>query len=156
MNMERFKEVSPNVFSPLDIILEWTREGAVIYHGDEYSNRVVKQNGQLVCPDESVDKIIIDCISKIDDSLTYIIREARRVLKKDGRLFIAIEEKQTSFNFFSKFRLRLAEKSLVDQIAALIADEALLIDKNFIINESNVYLEVVKLESEYLKKKIKM
>lgn len=156
MNIERFKSVSPNGFSPLDIILEWKRDGVVMHHGNELSMNIIKQNGKLTCPDESVDKVVIDCISKLDDGLSSIIREARRILKKDGRLFISIEEKTTTFSFWGKFLQKWNDKSLVDQIAEMISDEGLLIDKNFIVDGSKIYLEIVKLESEYLKKKIRM
>ena len=156
MNIERFRSVSPNGFSPLDIILEWKRDGVVMHHGNELSMNIIKQNGKLTCPDESVDKVVIDCISKLDDGLSSIIREARRILKKDGRLFISIEEKTTTSTFLGKFLQKWNDKSIVDQIAEMISDEGLLIDKNFIVDGSKIYLEIVKLESEYLKKKIRM
>ena len=149
--MERFKEMSPNHFTPVDIILEWKKNEIVLHHGEMRTNIIEKINGKLPCQDESVDKIVLSGICKSDIEFSYVMQEARRILKKNGRIFIAVKEKNHGINLFSRMKSKL---NVIDKIASAVNEQSLLIDKNFILNDDHVYLEVVKLESDYLKRKI--
>lgn len=151
MTMERFKEMSPNHFTPVDIILEWKKNEIVLHHGEMRTNIIEKINGKLPCQDESVDKIVLSGICKSDIEFSYVMQEARRILKKNGRIFIAVKEKNHGINLFSRMKSKL---NVIDKIASAVNEQSLLIDKNFILNDDHVYLEVVKLESDYLKRKI--
>ncbi len=151
MTMERFKEMSPNHFTPVDIILEWKKNEIVLHHGEMRTNIIEKINGKLSCQDESVDKIVLSGICKSDVEFSYVMQEARRILKKNGRIFIAVKEKNHGINLFSRMKSKL---NVIDKIASAVNEQSLLIDKNFILNDDHVYLEVVKLESDYLKRKI--
>lgn len=151
MTMERFKEMSPNHFTPVDIILEWKKNEIVLHHGEMRTNIIEKINGKLPCQDESVDKIVLSGICKSDVEFSYVMQEARRILKKNGRIFIAVKEKNHGINLFSRMKSKL---NVIDKIASAVNEQSLLIDKNFILNDDHVYLEVVKLESDYLKRKI--
>ena len=151
MTMERFKEMSPNHFTPVDIILEWKKNEIVLHHGEMRTNIIEKINGKLPCQDESVDKIVLSGICKSDVEFSYVMQEARRILKKNGRIFIAVKEKNHGINLFNRMKSKL---NVIDKIASAVNEQSLLIDKNFILNDDHVYLEVVKLESDYLKRKI--
>ena len=151
MTMERFKEMSPNHFTPVDIILEWNNNDIRLHHGDSQIFYIDLINGQIGCEDESVDKIVL---SGITDFGPGILREARRVLKKNGRLFIALGNNAQGFKLISRVRSKLGSKNSIDKIATMITQQNLLIDKIFILDNDQVYLEIVKLESDYLRKKI--
>ncbi len=151
MTMERFKEMSPNHFTPVDIILEWNNNDIRLHHGDSQIFYIDLINGQIGCEDESVDKIVL---SGITDFGPGILRESRRVLKKNGRLFIALGNNAQGFKLISRVRSKLGSKNSIDKIATMITQQNLLIDKNFILDNDQVYLEIVKLESDYLRKKI--
>lgn len=151
MNMERFKEMSPNHFTPVDIILEWKKNEIVLHQGDMRTNIIENINGKLSCLDESVDKIVLSGIVKSDVEFSHVMQEARRILKKNGRIFIAVKERNHGINLFSRLKTKL---DVIDKIASAVDEQSMLIDKNFILNDDHVYLEVVKLESDYLKRKI--
>jgi len=152
MTMERFKEMSPNHFTPVDIILEWKNNDILLHHGDSQIFYIDLFNGQIDCEDESVDKIVISGITDFGPGLSLTLKEARRVLKRNGRLFIALGDSVQGFKLISRVRSKLGSKNSIDKIATIIADQDLLIDKNFILNNDQVYLEIVKLESDYLRK----
>lgn len=154
MTMERFKEMSPNHFTPVDIILEWKNNDILLHHGDSQIFYIDLVNGQIDCEDESVDKIVISDITDFGPDLSLTLKEARRVLKRNGRLFIALGGSVQGFKLISRVRSKLGSKNSIDKIATIIAQQDLLIDKNFILNNDQVYLEIVKLESDYLRKKI--
>ena len=150
--MERFKEMSPNHFTPVDIILEWNNNDILLHHGDSQIFYIDLNNGKLGCENESVDKIVLSGITDFGPSLSLTLKEARRVLKKNGRLFIALGDHTQGFKLISRVRSKLGSKQSIDKIATIIAEQELLIDKNFILNNDQVYLEIVKLESDYLGK----
>lgn len=154
MTMERFKEMSPNHFTPVDIILEWNNNDIRLHHGDSQIFYIELINGQISCEDESVDKIVLSGITDFGPGLSLILIEARRVLKKNGRLFISIGNNIHGFKLISRVRSKLGSKNSIDKIATIITQQNLLIDKNFILDNDQVYLEIVKLESDYLRKKI--
>lgn len=154
MTMERFKEMSPNHFTPVDIILEWKNNDILLHHGDAQIFNIDLNNGQLGCEDESVDKIVISGITDFGPGLSLTLKEARRVLKRNGRLFIALGTNTQGFRLINRVRSKLGSKNSIDKIATIIAQQDLLIDKNFILNNDQFYLEIVKLESDYLRKKI--
>jgi SAM-dependent methyltransferase len=101
-----------------------------------------------------VDKIVLSGITDFGPGLSLILREARRVLKKNGRLFISLGNNPQGFKLISRVRSKLSSKNSIDKIATMITQQNLLIDKNFILDNDQVYLEIVKLESDYLKRKI--
>ncbi len=153
MTMERFKKMSPQHFTPVDIILEWKNNDIKLHYGDSQVFYIDLINGQLNCEDESVDKIILSGITDYGPSLSLTLKEARRVLKRNGRVFISIANNIHGFNLIHRVRLKLGSKNRIDKIADVIAQQELLIDKNFILNNDQVYLEIVKLESDYLNRK---
>lgn|GEM_PF-1725660 len=156
MTMERFKRMSPNQFTPLDIILEWKNNDIMLHHGDSKIFYIDLKNGRLDCEDESVDKIVLSGIKDFGSGLSLTLKETERVLKRNGRLFIAIGNSAQGFNLIDRVRSKLVSKNSIDKIALIIAQHDLLIDKNFILNNDQVYLEIVKLESDYLRRKIVM
>ncbi len=152
MTMERFKEMSPNQFTPVDIILEWKNNDILLHHGDSQSFYIDLINGKLNCLDESVDKIILSGITDFGPGLSITLKEARRVLKKNGRLFVAIGNNTKGYKLISRVGFKRRSENSIDKIADIISQQELLIDKNFILNNDGVYLEIVKLESDYLRK----
>jgi len=154
MTMERFKEMSPNHFTPVDIILEWKKNTIILHHGDTRSLINLQGDGKLPCMDESVDKIVLSCVVKPEPYFSTVMQEVRRILKKDGRIFIAVEEKANGIKLFNRMKSKHYSSDMIDKIASAVNEQSLLIDKNFILKDDQVYLEVVKLESDYLKRKI--
>lgn len=154
MTMERFKEMSPNHFTPVDIILEWKKNAIVLHQGESKSTINRQNNGQLPCSDESIDKIILSDIVKSEGYFSEVMQEANRILKKNGRIFISVAEKANGFRIFNRMKSRFYSTDMVDKIANVVNEQSLLIDKNFILGDDQVYFEVVKLESDYLKRKI--
>lgn len=154
MTMERFKEMSPNRFSPVDIILEWKRNHIVLYHGDSKFEKLEYTGGRLECMDASIDKIVLSDLSRILNHLEFILSESKRVLKKDGRIFISIGDCDGKSGIIDRILTKLKSKGVMDMIAEGVSKLDMVIDKNYILNDHKLYLEIVKLESEYIKKKI--
>lgn len=154
MTMERFKQMSPNHFSPVDIILEWEKNEVLLHQGDFSCKRLSITDGKIDCEDQCVDKVVLSNITRYDVHLSSVLTEAKRVLKKDGRIYLAVDGRPCRRSFISKLKVRSPKSWKIDKIAEVIDRHGLLIDKNFIINEDEVYLEVINLEGHYLKNRI--
>lgn len=154
MTMERFKEMSPNRFSPVDIILEWKKNNIVLYHGDSQYEKLRYSDGKLDCTDTRVDKIVLSDPVRLLNDLSFILSESKRVLKKDGRIFISIGESDGKSGIIDRIMTKFKSKGVMDLIAERVSELDMVIDKNYILNDHKLYLEIVKLESEYIRKKI--
>ena len=154
MTMERFKQMSPNHFSPVDIILEWEKEEVLLHQGDFNCKRIPLKDGKIDCDDQSVDKVILSNITSYDANLPAVLAEAKRIIKKEGRIYLAVDGRPSKRSILHKLWLGSPKSWKIDKIAEVIDRQGLLIDKNFIINEDEVYLEVIKLEGHYLKNRI--
>ena len=152
--MERFKEMSPNRFSPVDIILEWNKNDVILYHGESQFEKLDYSADKLDCLDGSVDKIVLSDLTGFLKQLDFVFGESQRVLKKDGRMFISIGDFDAHTGLINRFISKFKSKGIIDAIADQVSDLNMVIDKNYILNDHRLYLEVVKLESEYIKKKI--
>jgi lipopolysaccharide export LptBFGC system permease protein LptF len=86
--------------------------------------------------------------------MDFVFRESRRVLKKDGRMFISIGDFDGQSGLINRFISKFKSRGIIDVIEDQVSDLNMVIDKNYILNDHRLYLEVVKLESEYIKKRI--
>lgn len=154
MTMERFKEMSPNRFSPVDIILEWNKHDIILYHGESQYEKLGDSRGKLNCKDGSVDKIVLSDLTSFLKHMDFVFSESKRVLKKDGRIFVSIGDFDAHTGLINRFISKFKSKGIIDVIADQVSEHNMVIDKNYILNDHRLYLEVVKLESEYIKKKI--
>jgi hypothetical protein len=154
MTMERFKEMSPNHFSPVDIILEWKKDYAVVHHGESQYQHVTLDREVLDLDDESVDKIVLSDLTSQDKQLNQVFEESKRILKSNGRIFIAIGDFNNTSGRINRFLTKFKIDGLMDSIAKIVSEKNLLIDKNFILDDRRIYLEIVKLESDYIRKRI--
>ena len=154
MTMERFKQMSPNHFSPVDIILEWEKDEVLLHQGDFSCKRIPLKDGKIDCDDQSVDKVILSNITSYDANLARVLAEAKRIIKKEGRIYLAVDGRPPRRRILHKFWMGSPKSWKIDKIAEVIDCQGLLIDKNFIISEDEVYLEVIKLEGHYLKNRI--
>jgi len=153
MTVEQFRKISPNHFSPVDIILEWKRNDIRLHFGDFDNSIVVWQNNSLYQADESVDKIVLSELEISNMDVSQVLKESRRALKRNGRIFVALGA-FSSLNPFGRLKSRHKNNQFMNQLEILVSDLNLLIDKNYILEGDQVYLELVKLESDYIKKRI--
>ncbi len=150
MTLTEFKTTSPYDFSPVDIILEWSNRAVELHYGDQEKIQISKI--QTVAS-ESVDKIVISEIDGKDQTIREMLTEASRILKKNGRLFIALG-KTVGINPFSRLKAKQKSEQVMTHIEKYVRELNLLIDKNYILQDDQVLLEVVKLESDYILKKV--
>lgn len=151
MTIDYIKLLNPSAFSPVDTILEWRSEGVRMVGIDSKSRKIEYKFDRLVMDDESVDKVIIHCNRYFDINPEVVIFEAKRVLRKNGRIFLSFYHDE-EIGVVSKWLSRLRTKSRwsMDQVAEIINKSDLLIDKNIIVENDLMYFEVIKLENEKL------
>ena len=151
MTIDYIKLLNPSAFSPVDTILEWRSEGVRMVGIDSKSRKIEYKFDRLVMDDESVDKVIIHCNRYFDINPEVVIFEAKRVLRKNGRIFLSFYHDE-EIGVISKWLSRLRTKSRwsMDQVAEIINKSDLLIDKNIIVENDLMYFEVIKLENEKL------
>lgn len=151
MTIDYIKLLNPSAFSPVDSILEWRSEGVRMVSIDSKSRKIEYKFDRLVMEDESVDKVIIHCNRYFDINPEVVIFEAKRVLRKNGRIFLSFYHDE-EIGVISKWLSRLRTKSRwsMDQVAEIINRSDLLIDKNIIVENDLMYFEVIKLENEKL------
>ena len=85
--------------------------------------------------------------------LTLVLEEVNRIMKRNGRLYISFDENRPMKRLFGFSRLKTHARSL-DHIIDMLSKQNLLVEKNYILGEQQIILEVVKLESDILKRKI--
>lgn len=153
MTVEQFRKMSPSHFSSVDIILEWKKNDIRLHYGELDKGAVVWQDNSLFQPDESVDKIVLSEIEKSKVEVAQILNESRRTLKRNGRIFVALSS-FSGLNPFGRLMSKHKINQFMSQIEVLVSELNLLIDKNYILEGDQVYLELVKLESDYIKKRI--
>lgn len=151
MTIDYIKLLNPSAFSPVDSILEWRSEGVRMVSIDSKSRKIEYKFDRLMMEDESVDKVIIHCNRYFDINPEVVIFEAKRVLRKNGRIFLSFYHDE-EIGVISKWLSRLRTKSRwsMDQVAEIINKSDLLIDKNIIVENDLMYFEVIKLENEKL------
>ncbi len=151
MTIDYIKLLNPSAFSSVDTILEWRSEGIRTVGIDSKSKKIEYKSDRLVMDDESVDKVIIHCSRYFDINPEVVIFEAKRVLRKNGRIFLSFYHDE-EIGVVSKWLSRLRTKSRwsMDQVAEIINKSDLLIDKNIIVENDLMYFEVIKLENEKL------
>ena len=151
MTIDYIKLLNPSAFSPVDTILEWRSEGVRMVSIDSKSRKIEYKFDRLMMEDESVDKVIIHCNRYFDINPEVVIFEAKRVLRKNGRIFLSFYHDE-EIGVISKWLSRLRTKSRwsMDQVAEIINRSDLLIDKNIIVENDLMYFEVIKLENEKL------
>lgn len=151
MTIDYIKLLNPSAFSSVDTILEWRSEGVLMVDIDSKSRKIEYKSDRLVMDDESIDKVIIHCNRYFDINPEVVIYEAKRVLRKNGRIFLSFYHDE-EIGVVSKWlsRLRTKSKWSMDQVAEIINKSDLLIDKNIIVENDLMYFEVIKLENEKL------
>ncbi|GAU78795.1 class I SAM-dependent methyltransferase [Fusibacter sp. 3D3] len=160
MTTERIKTLNPDNFTPIDVILEWKNEGISIFHGDLKTDYFEGHKDEIRIEQESVDKIIInDTLNNANDPERIIV-EAKRVLRKNGKIFLSFynfEEQKPFSSWINKLKVKYLMKQEVpfswsiDYIANIIEKNDLLIDKNIVIKThqpSLIYFEIIKLEND--------
>ncbi|MDH8678520.1 methyltransferase domain-containing protein [Fusibacter bizertensis] len=153
MTVEQFRKLSPNHFTPVDIILEWQRDDIKLHCGESDKNKVTWCNNSLFQADESVDIIVLSEIENSQIDVSQILKESRRTLKKNGRIFVSVGS-FSGLNPFGRLKSKYKINQFMELLEVLVSDLNLLIDKNYILEGDQVYLELVKLESDYIKKRI--
>ena len=164
MTIERIKTLSPDNFTPIDIILEWKNEGVSVFHGDLKTECFKDCGNALDIESESIDKIIInDTLNNANDPESMIV-EAKRVLRKNGKIFLSFynfEEKNPFTSWINRLKVKYLMKQeipfkwSIDYIANIIEKNDLLIDKNIVVKThqpSLIYFEIIKLDNDVLKK----
>lgn len=151
MTIDYIKLLNPSAFTSVDTILEWRSEGIRMVENDCKSKKIEYYSGKLDMEDEFVDKVIIHCNRHFDINPEVVIYEAKRVLRKNGRIFLSFYHDE-EIGVVSKWlsRLRTKSKWSMDQVAEIINNSDLLIDKNIIVENDLMYFEVIKLENEKL------
>lgn len=152
--IEKIKEMSPSDFSPVDIILHWDIKQIRIFFGDAHHKSIKHHELQLELLDESVDKILLVDFERFGSNMTAVLSQAKRILKRDGRIFIVIKNGSSKGGLLNLIKTKLGMKQVIDEITGSINALDLLIDKNFIDAHQTVYFELVKSESEYIKRRI--
>lgn len=151
MTIDYVKLLNPSAFSSVDTILEWRSEGIRMVGVDKKSSEIEYYSDRLVMGDETIDKVIIHCNKNFDINPEVVIFEAKRVLRKNGRIFLSFYHYE-EIGVISKWLSRLLTRSRwsMDQVAEIINKSDLLIDKNIIVENNLMYFEVIKLENEKL------
>lgn len=138
--------------SPIDISVEWTHDYVMMCHGE--SAIPLKLNDHKLEIDvATVDKVILVDLHKFNLHLTLVLEEVNRILKRNGRLYISLDENRPMKRLFGFSRLNSHARSL-DHIIDMLNKQNLLVEKNYILGEQQIILEVVKLECDILNKKI--
>ncbi len=164
MTIESIKTLSPDNFTPIDIILEWKNEGISVFHGDMKTDHMESCGKCLEIDSESVDKIIInDTLNSANDPESILI-EAKRVLRRNGKIFLSFydfEDQKPLLSWLSKLKVKYLMRQeapykwSIDYIANIIEKNDLLIDKNIVVKThqpSLIYFEIIKMENDQLKK----
>lgn len=138
--------------SPIDITVEWTHDHVMMYHGQSAIPFELNDH-RLEIGEAEVDKVLLVDLHKFDLHLTLVLKEANRIMKRNGRLYISFDENRPMKRLFGFSRLKAHARSL-DHIIDMLNDQAFLVEKNYILGNQQILLEVVKLESDFLKKKI--
>lgn len=154
MMIEKIKEMSPSDFSPVDIILHWDIKQIGVYFGEVHHKSIKLHEQQMELLDESADKILLVDFERFGSSMVAVLSQAKRILKRDGRIFIVIKNGSSKGGLLNLIKTKLGMKQVIDEITGTINALDLLIDKNFIDDQQTVYFELVKPESEYIKRRI--
>ncbi len=153
-----FAEVEAMRPSPPETVLEWTDESAKMLFGSALSKFVPVDNHRLDLPDECIDEIVLTKNGAFESRPDLILLEAKRVLKKNGRIIISFYNDETH-GFFAKWLNRIKPqkietlnhmKASLDDLSQMISTFDLLIDKNFVVENDIVFFEVIKLENDKL------
>lgn len=138
--------------TPIDILVEWAHNHVMMYHGDKEMPLILIDH-TLEIEAETIDKVILVDLHKFDLHLTLVLEEANRMMKRNGRLYISFDENRPMKRLFGFSKLKAHARSL-DHIMDMLNKQGMLVEKNFILGDQQIVLEVVKLESDILKKKI--
>ena len=138
--------------SPIDIAVEWTHDHVMKYHG-ESAIPLMLNDHKLEIDAAAIDKVILVDLHKFNLHLTLVLEEVNRIMKRNGRLYISFDENRPMKRLFGFSRLKTHARSL-DHIIDMLSKQNLLVEKNYILGEQQIILEVVKLESDILKRKI--
>ncbi|MBF4694591.1 class I SAM-dependent methyltransferase [Fusibacter ferrireducens] len=164
MIIKRMRTLSPDNFTPTDIILEWKNKGISIYQGALKAHDFKNSGNILDIESESIDKVIIDDTLNNEHDPERIIVEAKRVLHKNGRLFLSFynfEDQKPFASWLNSLKVKYLMKQEIpfrwslDYIANIIEKNDLLIDRNIVVKAhqpSLVYFEIIKLDNDILKK----
>ncbi len=152
MTIEKVKLLSNKPFTPIDIILEWNSKGATMMLGTDISTSIDMHQGKLALESESVDKVIIHCKKQFELDPAVVLLEAKRVLKRNGRLFLSFYNTRKKGAFSKIFSVIGDARSpwSIDSVADIIRKNDLLIDKNILVEDDLIYFEIIKLENERL------
>lgn len=163
MTIESIKTLSPDNFTPIDIILEWKNEGVSIFHGEFKTDYIPHEKCFVNVKNESVDKIIINDTLNNANNPESIIKEAKRVLRRNGKIFLSFynfDEQRPFANWFNRLKFKYLMKQdapykwSIDYIAGIIEKNDLLIDKNIVVRThqpSLIYFEIIKMDNDQLK-----
>ncbi len=145
-------DLSKTYESPIDLAVEWTHDYVIMRQG-ESTEPIILNDHKLAIEESSVDKVVLVDIHKFNLHLTLVLEEVNRIMKPNGRLYISFDENRPMKRLFGFSKLKVHARSL-DHIIDMLNKQNLLLEKNYILGDQQIVLEVVKLESDVLKKKI--
>lgn len=159
--MMTFADVKATAHSQVEkrlVTLEWTDDQVKMILGSALSKVIDFKNNRLSLSDESVDEIVLTRNTDFENKPDIILSEAKRVLKKNGKIIISFYNDSPQ-GFFARWFNRIKPqndasinhmKLSIDEISHMINHCDLLIDKNFVVENDIVFFEVIKLEHEKL------
>lgn len=155
MNINDVKSINPMAFSSMDHILIWQNHEIRSICPNGNTEMIPYEKAGMALENESIDKIIIHCSKDFELEPEAIIYEAKRVLRKNGRIFLSFYHDE-EIGFISKWltKIRAKNRWSMDHVVEIINRSDLLIDKNIIVENDLMYFEVIKLENEKLGKLI--
>lgn len=151
-------DIMPKNISPIEVVLKCGRHQAKLYKGQELLKVLEIEDSPLAIDDESIDKIIVSHLLNDDESPEHFIAEARRILKRNGKIYFSfyqwVKDHPVS-SWINQFKMKMSGVGIrqywtIDQMASMIEKHEMLIDKNVISDNQIVYLEVIKIENDYM------
>lgn len=150
MTLEHVKALTKYHFTPIDVVVEWYGNEAKMILDGQSTQSLTYDSNRLNIGNESVDKLIIHTRRYSELGPKEVIGEAKRVLKKNGRIFLSFYHSE-KVPFLTKiFGMSKGMVWTIDQVADIIRINDLLIEKNILIEEDLIYFEIVKIENERL------
>ncbi|MBM7561264.1 class I SAM-dependent methyltransferase [Fusibacter tunisiensis] len=155
MTINEIKTINPTAFQSVDQIVIWRDSHVKMVMPDGKTQSIDYVNQRLDIMPESIDKVVIHCTRGFLWAPEAVIYEARRILRRNGRIFLTFyhdEEIGLISKWISKIRSKNQWK--MDHVVNIINASDLLIDKNIIIENDLMYFEVIKMENEKLERYI--
>ncbi|MGX8796416.1 methyltransferase domain-containing protein [Fusibacter sp. JL298sf-3] len=158
------KAQAPNIES-MTVMMEWTCVNPRITFGGQCLRIVEVDNQRIRVEDESIDYIQLHSNKFFEENPKFVISEAKRVLKRNGRIKLSFYHKMSSSlvdRFIKRFLASKKDdtavnthiKASMDDISQIISDYDLLIDKNFIEPGGVLSFEIIRPDNEKIDKMV--